>query len=67
MEVVDEQLEDLAKRVLIEIKSVEKLAVVHRKQMQTYLRLMQLPFGFLINFGGETFKHNAHRVINNHL
>jgi GxxExxY protein len=54
-------------RLLIEIKSLEKLSSVHRKQVQTYLRLMHLPFGFLINFGGPTFKGNAHRIINNHL
>ena len=51
-------------RMLIEIKSVERIAAVHRKQVQTYLRLMNLPFGFLINFGGETFKNNAHRIEN---
>jgi GxxExxY protein len=55
------------KRLLIEIKSVERLSNVHRKQLQTYLRLMQLPFGFLFNFGGETFKGNAHRIDNKHL
>lgn len=54
-------------RLLIEIKSVEKLSGVHRKQVQTYLRLMKLPFGFLLNFGGETFKGNAHRIPNKHL
>src|SRR5882724_11822645 len=39
-------------RVIIEVKSVENLAPVHGKQLLTYLRLMNLPVGLLINFGG---------------
>ncbi len=43
-------------RLLIELKSVEQLAPVHSKQVLTYLRLLRLPLGLLINFGAPTFK-----------
>jgi len=39
------------KKVLIELKSVEKLQPVHSKQLLTYLRLTGLRLGLLINFG----------------
>ena len=49
--------------VIIEIKSVEKLAPVHSKQLLTYLRLMNLNVGLLINFGGATLKEGLHRIV----
>jgi iron complex transport system substrate-binding protein len=52
--------------LLIEIKSVDRLAAVHGRQLLTYLRLTKQPFGLLINFGGETFKEGVKRVANNH-
>jgi GxxExxY protein len=52
-------------RVVVELKSVEKLAPVHRKQVLTYLRLMNLPVGLLINFGAATLKERLHRIVNN--
>jgi GxxExxY protein len=52
--------------LLIELKSVEKLAPVHAKQTLTYLRLMKLPLGLLINFGGITLKEGLKRVANNY-
>jgi GxxExxY protein len=52
-------------RVVVELKSVEKLAPVHSKQLLTYLRLMHLPVGLLINFGGATLKEGLHRIVNN--
>ncbi len=51
-------------RLLIELKSVEKVAPVHPKQVLTYLRLLHLPLGLLLNFGAATFKEGAQRVIN---
>ena len=51
-------------RLLIELKSVERSAPVHGKQVLTYLRLMDLPLGLLMNFGAATFKEGARRVIN---
>ena len=53
-------------RLMIEIKSVERLAPVHGKQLLTYLRLTKQPLGLLMNFGGETFKEGIKRVANNH-
>lgn len=49
-------------RVLVELKSVEKLAPVHSKQVLTYLRLMNLPVSLLINFGATTLKEDLHRI-----
>jgi iron complex transport system substrate-binding protein len=53
-------------RLLVEIKSVERLAPVHAKQLLTYLRIMQQPVGLLINFGGETLKEGIRRLVNNY-
>ncbi len=50
--------------VLVELKSVESLANIHRKQVLTYLRLSQLKVGLLINFGGELLKGNIERLAN---
>jgi GxxExxY protein len=51
-------------QLLIELKSVERLAPVHSKQVLTYLRLLSLPLGLLMNFGAATFKEGVHRVLN---
>ncbi|WP_339347958.1 GxxExxY protein [uncultured Sphingomonas sp.] len=53
-------------RLVVEIKSVEKLLAVHARQLLTYLRLVEQPVGLLINFGGETLKEGVRRVVNNH-
>lgn len=52
--------------LLLELKSVEKLAPVHSKQVLTYLRLLNLPLGLLLNFGAATFKEGCKRIANNH-
>ena len=52
--------------LVIELKSVERLAPVHAKQLLTYLRLLNLPVGLLINFDAATFKEGIRRVVNNH-
>lgn len=52
--------------VMIELKAVEKLAPVHWRQVLTYLRILDLPIGLLINFGGATLKEGLHRVINDY-
>lgn len=51
-------------KLLIELKSVEKIAPVHPKQVLTYLRLLDLPLGLLMNFGAATFKEGVQRVLN---
>ncbi|MES2339038.1 MAG: GxxExxY protein [Pseudomonadota bacterium] len=53
-------------RLIVEIKSVERLTVVHAKQLLTYLRLTKQPVGLLINFGGATLKEGIRRVVNDH-
>jgi GxxExxY protein len=51
--------------VLVELKSVETVAPVHKKQLLTYLRLADLRVGLLINFGEELLKYGIHRIVNN--
>ncbi len=51
-------------QLLVELKSVEHLAPVHSKQVLTYLRLLDLPLGLLINFGAATFKEGCKRIVN---
>ena len=53
-------------RLIIEVKSVDRLAPVHGKQLLTYLRLLDLPLGLLMNFGGGTFREGVRRVVNQH-
>jgi iron complex transport system substrate-binding protein len=50
--------------VVVELKSVENLAPVHSKQVLTYLRLMDLRVGLLINFGAPTLKEGLKRIVN---
>ena len=54
-------------RLLIEIKSAEKLSNAHIKQTMTYLRFLNQPLGLLINFGGVTFREGIKRIMNNHM
>lgn len=49
-----------------ELKSVEQLAPVHSKQVLTYLRLLDLRVGLLVNFGAPTLKAGLKRVVNNY-
>ncbi|MBX9791834.1 MAG: GxxExxY protein [Pirellulales bacterium] len=51
-------------QLVVELKSVEELAPAHFKQVLTYLRLLRLQVGLLINFGAPTFKEGIHRVVN---
>lgn len=52
--------------IVVELKSVERLDRVHRKQILTYLKLLHFPIGLLINFGAPTFKEGIHRLVNNY-
>jgi GxxExxY protein len=54
----------VAEKVIIEIKSVESLAPIHRKQLETYLRLTDLRLGLLLNFNVELMKNGIQRVVN---
>jgi GxxExxY protein len=51
-------------KVIVELKSQEKVAPVHRKQLLTYLRLTNCRLGLLINFGAELIKAGFFRVVN---
>jgi iron complex transport system substrate-binding protein len=53
-------------RIVVELKSTEKLHPVHTKQVLTYLRLLNFQVGLLINFGGETLREGIRRVVNNY-
>lgn len=51
-------------KVIVEIKSVEAISPVHRKQLLTYLRLANMRLGLLINFNVELIKDGITRVVN---
>jgi GxxExxY protein len=51
-------------KVVIEVKSVDAVAPVHAKQLRTYLRLMDLRLGLLINFNVDLIKEGIRRVVN---
>lgn len=51
--------------VVVELKSIESVAPVHKKILLTYLRLADKRVGLLINFGMELLKDGIHRVVNN--
>ncbi len=52
-------------RLIVEVKAVDRLAPVHSRQVLTYLRLLDLPLGLIMNFGGGTFNEGLKRVANN--
>lgn len=52
------------KKVLLELKSVERISPVHKKQVQTYLRLTGLKLGYLLNFGEAILKSGMTRCVN---
>ena len=51
-------------KVIIEIKSVEKLAEVHHKQVITYLKLSNIKLGILVNFNSEDISKSIYRKVN---
>jgi GxxExxY protein len=53
-----------ADKLVIEVKSIEALAAVHSKQLATYLRLMDLRLGLLINFNVGLIRNGIRRVVN---
>jgi GxxExxY protein len=54
------------RRVLVEVKAVERLLPVHQAQILSYLRLSDLPLGLLINFHGLTLKEGVRRFRSDH-
>ena len=51
-------------KLILELKSLEKVEPVHKKQLLTYLRLMNCRLGLLLNFGSELIKDGIARVAN---
>jgi GxxExxY protein len=52
------------KKVLLDLKSVERILPAHKKQVQTYLRLTGLKLGYLLNFGDAVLKSGITRCVN---
>jgi len=51
-------------QVVVDVKSIEHVLPIHRRQLLTYLRLMRLPVGLLVNFGQPTLKEGLQRIVN---
>lgn len=51
-------------KVMLELKSVEEVSGVHKKQIQTYLRLSGRKLGYLLNFGAALMKDGITRCVN---
>ncbi len=58
---IDLLVEDL---IVVELKSVDQVKAVHKKQLLTYLRLTRKPLGLLINFNEVLLKDGITRIIN---
>ena len=50
--------------VIVELKSVEKISAVHKKQLLTYLRLANMKLGLLVNFNDILLKNGITRIVN---
>ena len=53
--------------IVLELKSVETILPVHKKQLLTYLKLLDLQLGFLINFNTNLLKDSITRIVNNYI
>ena len=51
-------------KIIIEVKSVESIAPVHFKQLQSYLKCTNLKLGLLVNFNSDLIKDGIRRVVN---
>lgn len=51
-------------RIVIELKSVEEMRPVYWKQTLTYLRLLNLHIGILVNFSSDSIKDDIYRIAN---
>ena len=52
-------------KLILEIKSIEKITEVHAKQIMTYLKITQIKLGLLINFNVPLIKFGITRIVNN--
>ena len=55
----------VGEKVILELKSVENILPVHKKQLLTYLKLSDLKLGLLINFNVALIKDGITRIVNN--
>ena len=55
----------VANKVILELKSAERVTSAHKKQIQTYLRLTDYKLGYLLNFGAALMKDGITRCVNN--
>lgn len=53
-------------RLIIEVKSVERIMPIHEAQLITYLRLTDLPVGLLLNFNTNILKSGIRRLMHSH-
>ena len=51
-------------KVIIELKSVERITNAHKQQLLTYLKLTGMRLGYLLNFGEEMMKRGITRTVN---
>lgn len=51
------------RKLVIEVKTVPDLLPVHRQQLKTYLKLLGIPVGLLINFNSPILRHGIRRVV----
>ena len=51
-------------KVIVELKSVERIMPAHHKQLQTYLRLTGCKLGYVLNFGAPLMKDGITRCVN---
>lgn len=52
----------VAAQVVVEVKSVERLTEVHQAQVLTYMRILKMPIGLLINFNSAVLRTNVRRL-----
>ncbi len=57
----------VARKVILELKSIECVTNAHKKQLLTYLRLTGMKLGYLLNFGEALMKDGITRTINGQL
>jgi GxxExxY protein len=51
-------------KVILELKSVERVTGAHKKQVLTYMRLTGMKLGYLLNFGEKLMNHGISRIVN---
>jgi GxxExxY protein len=55
----------IERKVIVELKSIEAILPVHKKQILTYLKLTGIKLGLLINFNVDLMKNGIFRIVNN--